>query len=182
MSLTLSTGKSTEIELVGGDFVRWKDISRRANEKACKPWAQLVTGGHEKYGVDGEWLNKQTIDGDVAFDTSDLTPGDYIKVSGASHSNKKNAYYQVDSVDDSLTITRVSESDVLESVRNNDDLDEISDVERVEHCPACGEKVLYEPDGNKVYRCPTHGVIIVNVVPCSTDTKMPHNDGGTDSS
>ena len=133
MSLTLSTGNSAEIELVGGDFVRWKDVSRHANKKACKPWAQLVTGAHEKYGVDGEWLSKQTIDGDVAFDTSDLTPGDYIKVSGASHSNKKHAYYQVDSVDESLTITRVSESDVLESVRSSDDLDECDNCDRSEN-------------------------------------------------
>ena len=109
-------------DLTAGKLAKWKDLSLHANKKACKPWAGLVTGEHEKYGVDMDWLDKQTVDGATHFDVSGLEPGDYIKVSGASHSNKKVAYYHVDAVtDDEITVTRVNESDVLEALNGDED-------------------------------------------------------------
>lgn len=36
----------------------------------------------------------------------------------------------------------------------------------VEYCPACGEKLSHEPEGNRVYECPNHGEIITNFVNC----------------
>ena len=121
--LTLTTGKTTDVELHAGKYVRWNDVSRHPNSKATKPWTQVITGTHEKYGVDGEWLNKTTIDGSTCFDVSDLTPGDYIKVSGASHNNKKHAYYRVESLNGELEITRVKESAVIEAMEQPDELD-----------------------------------------------------------
>ena len=117
-------------------YVAWSDVSRHPNSKACKPWAQRITGTHEKYGVDGEWLDKQTIDGDVHFDVSGLTPGDIIKVSGASHNNKKHAYYKIKSINGELKLEGMDESEVIEAMEQPDELDELKSelMEAIEAC------------------------------------------------
>lgn len=82
-------------ELVNGQFVKWRALSAHANLKAVKPWILHVTGTHDEYGVDGDWLNKQQISGDYHMDIDELTRGDIIKVSGASHNNRKHRYYRI---------------------------------------------------------------------------------------
>jgi len=116
----------TVAELTAGKFA-WADLSRHPNKKACKPWAQKITGTHEKYTVDGEWLDKTTIDGGVHFDTDPLAAGDIIKVSGASHNNKKNAYYRVRSVNGEIAVDRMSESDVLEALARDEDESDLAE-------------------------------------------------------
>lgn len=109
-------------ELTAGRFVKWSALSRHANKKAVKPWIGLVTGTHDEYGVDMDWLDSQTIDGDTHFDVSDVTAGDYIKVSGASHNNKKHAYYRVEGIsDDELLVDRVTEATVLEAMTTGEE-------------------------------------------------------------
>ena len=110
--------KSETFDLAAGQYLKWKEISLHANKKATSAWAQKILGTHEKYTVDGDWLDKSTIDGSTHFDTNELAVGDYIKVSGASHSNKKHAYWRVDALDsDAITVTRVDEVDVLEAMK-----------------------------------------------------------------
>jgi len=133
-------------ELTAGN-VRWKSISLHGNRKACKPWGQKITGTHEKYGVDGEWLDKQTIDGNVHLDVSGLEAGDIIKVSGASHNNKQHGYWRVKSVTDSeLIVSRIYESEVVEEMENGgdrDDLDELRD-ELVTQLAQCDDRDVLE--------------------------------------
>jgi len=134
--ISLTTGSTTTVELEANKYVRWKDVSLHPNKKATKAWAQEITGTHEKYGVDGEWLDKTTIDGATHFDVSALTPGDYIKVSGASHNNKKHAYYRIESVNGGLEITRVKESTVIEAMEQPDELDELKNdlMDQIQQC------------------------------------------------
>lgn len=113
-------------ELTTGKFA-WGDLSRHPNKKACKPWAQKITGTHEKYTVDGEWLDKTTIDGEIHFDTGPLAAGDIIKVSGASHNNKKHAYYRVLSVNGEIAAARMDESEVLEALERDDDESDLAE-------------------------------------------------------
>lgn len=115
----MSRTKGTE--LTAGKYVKWADISLHPNSKACKPWAMHVTDTHEKFGVEGDWLDKKRIDGKVHFDVSGLIPGDILKISGASHNNKKNAYYRIESVSGEFVVTRMSEADVIESLEAGDD-------------------------------------------------------------
>jgi hypothetical protein len=116
--------QQTSHELTAGQYAKWKSLSKHANEKACKPWAQRVTDTHEKYGVDGEWLEKNYIDDHPHFDVSGLTTGDLLKVSGASHNNRKHAYYRVVSRDDEeLVVDELSESDVMEALNDTDEAD-----------------------------------------------------------
>jgi hypothetical protein len=131
-------GREKTYDLTAGK-VQWSEISLHANEKACKPWAQRITGTHEKYGVDGEWLDKQRIDGDVFFDLEDVGPGDYIKVSGASHSNKKHSYWRVQHVTDELSVERVDEAEVIEAIEGDagdDGLDDLRNalIQAVSEC------------------------------------------------
>lgn len=89
----LEAAESTE--LVNGQFVEWSALSVHPNLKAVKPWIQQVTDTHEQYGVTGTWLDKQQIGGSHHMCVEPLSEGDIIKVSGASHSNKKHRYYRV---------------------------------------------------------------------------------------
>ena len=82
-------------DLVNGQFVKWRTLSAHPNRKAVKPWILKVTGTHDQYGVDGDWLDKQQIDGNYHMTVEDLSEGDIIKVSGASHNNTKHRYYRV---------------------------------------------------------------------------------------
>lgn len=108
---------AASVDLVNGKWAKWGTLSAHANLKAVKPWIMHVTGEHSKYGVDGDWLDKQTIDGAYHMDVSGLDAGDFIKVSGASHSNKKHRYYRVLAVDsEKLYYERAKESEVLEGV------------------------------------------------------------------
>ena len=116
-------------ELTAGKFA-WGDLSRHANEKACKPWAQKITDTHEKYTVDGEWLDKTTIDGSIHFATDDLAAGDIIKVSGASHNNKKHAYYRVLSVNGEIAANRMDEAEVLEALESDEDDSDLAEKRR----------------------------------------------------
>jgi hypothetical protein len=120
-------GREKTFGLTAGK-VKWGEISLHANEKACKPWAQRITGTHQKYGVDGEWLDKQRIDGAVHFETDDLSAGDYIKVSGASHSNKKHSYWRVQHVTDELSVEKVDEAEVVEAIEGDADDDDLDDL------------------------------------------------------
>lgn len=110
----------TTTPLIAAQYARWKDLSRHANPKACKPWAMRVTDTHDDYGVDGDWLDKEYIDDTVHYDVSGLEPGDIIKVSGASHNNRKHAYYEIDAVtDDAIEYDRLSEADVIERLETS---------------------------------------------------------------
>jgi hypothetical protein len=103
-------------DLVADKWLSWKAISRHPNKKACKPWAQEITGTHEKYNVDGEWLEKKTIDGGIKFDVSGLHRGSIVKVSGASHNNRKHAYWRVEEVNGEFAVSRMDESAVIEEM------------------------------------------------------------------
>jgi hypothetical protein len=127
MNATDDADKTAELT---ADKFAWGDLSRHPNKKACKPWAQKITGTHPKYTVDGEWLDKTTIDGEPHFSTDDLAAGDIIKVSGASHSNKKNAYYRVLSVNGEIAVNRMSEADVLEALESDEDESDLADTRR----------------------------------------------------
>jgi hypothetical protein len=116
---------STELELTAGKWVSWQDWSKHANSSAGKAWALRVTDTHEKYGVAGDWLQKQKIDGDIHFDVSDLAPGRIVKVSGASHKNSQNAYWRVESVNGTLDVSEMSEAEVIESLEQTDELDQL---------------------------------------------------------
>lgn len=131
MSLKLSTGSADGIEAVAPNLVRWRDLSRHPNRAATKAWAMRVTGTHDKYGVDGDWLDKQTVAGDLCFDTSDLAEGDIIKVSGASHSNRKHTYYRVLEVDrDGMAVERMGEADVIEAVESKEPVEALREQVR----------------------------------------------------
>jgi|APHM01.1.fsa_nt_gi hypothetical protein len=86
---------ASSIELVSNKWAKWGTLSAHANTKAVKPWILHVTDEHQKYGVDGDWLNKNRIDGAHHMDMSGLSAGDIIKVSGASHNNKKHRHYRI---------------------------------------------------------------------------------------
>lgn len=88
------------VNLVNGQFVPWKTLSAHPNRKAVKPWILQVTGTHDQYGVDGDWLDKQQINGTYHMNVEAVSDGDIIKVSGASHTNKKHRYYRVVAVTD----------------------------------------------------------------------------------
>lgn len=108
---------ASSIDLTAGRWAKWKTLSAHANTKAVKPWILHVTGEHAKYGVDGDWLDKKTIDGAHHMDVSGLEAGDIIKVSGASHTNKKHRYYRVLSVtDETMHYEKISESETIEEV------------------------------------------------------------------
>lgn len=110
-------GDAKSIDVVNETWARWRTLSAHPNLKAVKPWIMHVTGEHQQYTVDGEWLQKQRIDGDYHMDVSDLEAGDIIKVSGASHNNRKHRYYRVLALtDETLYYERISESDALEEV------------------------------------------------------------------
>ncbi|SNZ03630.1 hypothetical protein SAMN06269185_0326 [Natronoarchaeum philippinense] len=108
---------SRTTDLVNDQWVNWRELSAHPNLKAVKPWILRVTGLHTKYGVDGEWLDKQQIDGDYHMDVSGLENGDVIKVSGASHANRKHRYYRVTAVGNGrLYHEKISESEAIEAV------------------------------------------------------------------
>jgi len=92
---TIDLDDAESVTLVSGQWVRWRNLSAHPNLKAVNPWIMQVTGTHEKYGVDGDWLDKQRIDGDYHMDVTGLESGDIIKVSGASHNNRKHRYYRI---------------------------------------------------------------------------------------
>lgn len=116
-------------DLTAGKYAKWKSLSLHANPKASKPWAQRVTGTHEKYGVDGEWLDKSYIDDQVYFDVSGLEAGDIIKVSGGSHNKKQNGFFCVSFVgEDVIEYEKTSEADVLEALENGDGADEAREL------------------------------------------------------
>jgi len=103
--------------LVNDRWADWTDLSAHPNLKAVKPWIMEVTGTHPKYGLDGEWLNKQKIDGDHHMDVSEVGPGSFIRVSGASHNNKKHRLYRVVGFGDGrMYYERMSKSEVLEQL------------------------------------------------------------------
>ncbi|QSG02870.1 hypothetical protein [Natranaeroarchaeum sulfidigenes] len=113
--------EAERVNLVNGQFVSWVTLSAHANSKAVKPWILRVTDTHDKYGVDGDWLSKQKIDGTTHMDITPVSEGDIIKVSGASHNNKKHRYYRVVAVtDDALYYEPqyggLSEATVIEEV------------------------------------------------------------------
>lgn len=83
------------VNLINGKWVKWRSLSAHPNLKAVKPWILRVTGTHDKFGVDGDWLDKQKIDGKYHMDVNKLENRDIIKVSGASHNNRKHRYYRV---------------------------------------------------------------------------------------
>lgn len=116
--IDLDDGES--VTLVNSRWVKWRDLSAHPNLKAVKPWIMRVTGTHEKYGVDGEWLDKQKIDGKYHMDVSELESGDIIKVSGASHNNRKHRYYRVLTITDDRLYHEskfgLDESEVIEEV------------------------------------------------------------------
>jgi HD-GYP domain-containing protein (c-di-GMP phosphodiesterase class II) len=116
----IDTDDAERVELVNGRYVAWTDLSAHPNRKAGKAWILQVTGTHETYAVDGDWLDKQTIDGEYHMDVSDLSSGDIVKVSGASHNNKKHRYYRiVELTDAALYYTPecgLEESEVIEEV------------------------------------------------------------------
>lgn len=113
--------------MVGGKWVAWNELSLHPNLKAVSPWVLLVTGTHETFGVDGEWLPKQTVSGSPHVDVSGLDLGAIIKVSGASHSNKKNVYYRVLAVtESSLHVERVAEADVLDELAGTGERDALA--------------------------------------------------------
>jgi hypothetical protein len=104
-------------DLVNDQWVKWKRMSAHANLKAVKPWMMRVTGQHDKYGVDGDWLDKTQIDDRYYMDVSDLEHGDIIKVSGASHNNRKHRYYRVLAVENGqLYYEKINESEAIETV------------------------------------------------------------------
>lgn len=105
-----------EFELVNDQWVKWGDISRHPNKKAVKPWIMQITGEHDKYGVDGDWLNKQTIDGATHMDVSGLESGDIIRVSGASHNNKKHKFWRVVANEGSLFVDGTTKAAAIEEV------------------------------------------------------------------
>lgn len=108
---------ASRADLVNDQWVKWRELSAHPNLKAVNPWILRVTGQHEKYGVDGDWLDKQQIEGDYHMDVSDLEQGDIIKVSGASHNNRKHRYYRVLAVkNDQLYYERISESETIEAI------------------------------------------------------------------
>jgi len=116
-TLDADLADSRSTELVNDQWVNWRELSAHPNLKAVKPWVLRVTGQHEKYGVDGEWLNKQQIDGGYHMDVSGLKQGDIIKVSGASHNNRKHRYYHVLKVENGkIYYKKVSESEALEII------------------------------------------------------------------
>jgi hypothetical protein len=108
------------VDLVTDQYVSWQDLSAHPNPKAVKPWILRVTGTHDKYGVDGDWLNKQKIDGTYHMDVTPLGQGDIIRVSGASHKNTKHRYYRVLAVTDGKlyyeTEYGLDEAEVIEEV------------------------------------------------------------------
>jgi hypothetical protein len=112
-----------EYELTARKWIRWKDWSLHANARACTPYAMRITGTHSKYGLDGDWLDKQKIDGDVCFDVSRLQKGDLVKVSGASHGNDRTSYWQIESVSQTLRASQIKESEVYEIIEGSDDDD-----------------------------------------------------------
>jgi len=104
-------------DLVNDRWIKWKRMSAHANLKAVKPWIMRVTGEHNKYGVDGDWLDKKQIDDQYHMDISDLEHGDVIKVSGASHNNRKYRYYRVLAVEnEQLYYEKISESEAIGTV------------------------------------------------------------------
>lgn len=116
----IDTDDAERVELVNGQYVAWTDLSAHANRKAGKAWILQVTDTHDRYAVDGNWLDKQTIDGAYHMDVSELSRGDIVKVSGASHNNKQHRYYRiVELTDAALYYTPESgleESEVIEEV------------------------------------------------------------------
>lgn len=104
-------------DLVNDQWVNWRELSVHPNRKAVKPWILRVTGLHDQYGVDGDWLDKQQIDKEYHMDISALARGDVIKVSGASHNNRKHRYYRVLALKNGqLYYERISESETIETV------------------------------------------------------------------
>lgn len=92
--------EAERVELVNGKFVPWRALSAHPNLKAVKPWILHVTDTHDQYGVDGDWCPKQQIDGKCHMNVEELSEGDIIKVSGASHNNRKHRYYRIVAVTD----------------------------------------------------------------------------------
>lgn len=124
-----SVGINSEIEVaVRNGWVRWDKVSLHPNYKATNAWGLHLTEVSDDYGTpDGDWLDTKDDGSDTKLDVSGLAAGDYIKVSGASHSNQRHAYYRVSKVtapasgDGTLRLTRVEEADVVEAVTADDD-------------------------------------------------------------
>lgn len=115
-------------ELVAGSWLRWRDASNHPNERACRPWAMLVRGLHSQYDFDGEWLDKRRIDGDIHFDVSELVSPQLLRISGASHNNRKHQCYRiVGTDDDTIALERLSDAEAIEAVTERDRRDELID-------------------------------------------------------
>lgn len=104
--------------------IDWSEISAHANKKACKPWIAVVDDYDEndyKYNWNQDFLNKSTIDGKEMMKVSELARGDVIRVSGASHNNDKTRCWRIVSVsEDTLTAEKISESEAIETVQDNE--------------------------------------------------------------
>jgi len=104
-------------DLINGKWVNWRTLSAHPNLKAVKPWILLVTDTDERFGFDGEWLEKKQIDGNYHMDLSPVEQGNIIRVSGASHNNRKHRFYRVVFIDEqTLSYDRMDEASVIEEV------------------------------------------------------------------
>lgn len=68
--------------------------------QAQKMWTGLVIeyNTDKKYPIQLDWLEKTWIDDVIHYETNNLSEGDYIKISGGSHKNRRTAYFQILSV------------------------------------------------------------------------------------
>lgn len=116
----MSVDSTQEFALVNGRYAAWNDLSAHANERAGKAWALRVTGTHPQYGVEGDWLPQRTIDNTIHFDVSELSPGDILKVSGASHKKTQHRYMVIEAVGDKLRAEVIMEAQAIEKVSKDE--------------------------------------------------------------
>lgn len=116
MPLRIPTGGEADVPVRNGIYVPWASLSRAPTSQA-DPWAQHVTEPHDEYGVSGDWLVTETVDGEVCFDISELDDGDYIKVSGETRDGKEHAFYVIENrLRAAVHVERVSYKTVKDAV------------------------------------------------------------------
>lgn len=92
------------------------------NPRAQKMYAGLVVeyNTDKKYPIQLEWLEKTWVDDVLHYETNKLSEGDYIKVNGGSHKNRRTAYFRILSINSKeLCLKLVTENQVVEAFSDN---------------------------------------------------------------
>lgn len=108
-----------------GKHIKWAEISRHSNTKACKPWiAKVEDYDTEKYKYNWkqDFLSRTypTNSDKPKINVNSLKRGDIIRVSGASHNNDYTTCFEVIENNSEFVVKELSDEEAIEKLTERD--------------------------------------------------------------